>query len=113
MRVLQPFQLKKYFTKEQEKEMEKDLVSYFTGKVKVGMYTIVSESPGIKTDYYVGFIVEQPNNPRPFIIVVVIEEKKSISKGLFMEKCDKIAENADKLPERRKAAIRNLQSVFN
>lgn len=113
MTTLQPFQLKRYFTKEQEKLMEKDLVGYFTGKAKVGLYTIVTESPGRKTDYRVAFIVEQPNNPRPFIIVVVIEEKNKISKEAFMKAADLIAENAHKMPEARKAAIRNIQSIFN
>lgn len=113
MTTLQPFQLKRYFTKEQEKAMEKDLVGYFTGTAKIGLYTIVTESAGRKTDYHVGFIVEQPNNPRPFIIVVVIEEKNKISKELFLEKADKIAERAEKLPERKKALIKNLQSIFN
>lgn len=113
MTILQPFQLKRYFTKEQEKAMEKDLVGYFTGKARIGLYTIVTESPGRKTDYRVGFIIEQPNNPRPFIIAVLIEEKNKISNELFMEKADKIAERADKLPERKKALIKNLQSIFN
>lgn len=113
MTILQPFQLKRYFTKEQEIAMQKDLVGYFTGKAKVGLYTIVTESPGRKTDYRVGFIIEQPNNPQPFIIVVLIEEKNKISKELFMEKADKIAERSDKLPERKKALIKNLQSIFN
>lgn len=113
MTILQPFQLKRYFTKDQEKDLEKDLVGYFTGTAKIGLYTIVTESPGRKTDYYVGFIVEQPNNPRPFIIAVVIEEKKSISKELFVEKADQLAERAEKLPERKKALIKNLQSIFN
>jgi hypothetical protein len=113
MTILQPFQLKRYFTKDQEKAMEKDLVGYFTGKAKIGLYTIVTESPGRKTDYRVGFIVEQPDNPRPFIIVVVIEEKNRISKEKFLKMADQIAERADKLPERKKALIKNLQSIFN
>ncbi len=113
MTILQTFQLKRYFTKEQEKDMEKDLVGYFTGKAKIGLYTIVTESPGRKTDYYVGFIVEQPDNPRPFIIAVVIEEQRKTSKDYFMKVADQLAEKADKLPERKKALIKNLQSIFN
>ena len=113
MTILQPFQMKRYFTKEQEIAMQKDLVSYFTGKAKVGLYTIVTESPGKKTDYYVGFVIEQPNNPRPFIITIAIEEKRKISKQRFTKLADDIAEKADNLSERRKAAIRNLQSIFN
>lgn len=113
MTVLQPFQLKRFFTKEQEQEMQKDLVSAFTGKVRIGTYSVVTESPGKKTDYYVGFVIEQPNNPHTFILTCLIEEKKKISKERFTKELDKIADNAHKLPQARKQAIQNLQSIFN
>jgi len=93
--------------------MQADLVKYFTGKAKVGIHSVIMESEGKLSDYYVGFIVEQPDNPRPFIIMVVVEAKVNISKDRFVTYVDNIASKADELPERKMALLRNKQTIKN
>jgi len=107
MTHLQPPQLKSFFTPKQERVMQSDLVKYFTGKAKFGIHSVIMESAGKLTDYYVGFIVEQPDNPRPFIIMVVVGAKVNISKDRFVTYVDDIAAKADELPERKIALLRN------
>lgn len=113
MTILQPYQLKKFFTPKQEKQMQDDLIKYFTGKAKVGVHSVIMESPGRLTDYYVGFIVEQPNNPRPFIILVVVDAKVNTQHQKFVDYVDGIAAKADDLPQRKIAALRNRQTFRN
>lgn len=110
---LQPNQLQLYFTKQQETDMQKEIVACFTGKVKPGIYSIVMEKPGKLAEYFVGFIVEQPNNPRPFIITVIVEAVVRTSRGRFNAYVDNIMNKADKLPERKAALLRNQQQIKN
>jgi hypothetical protein len=112
MHHLQPHQLKDYFTPNQETVMQRDVVSYLKGKIKPGIHLITAEYPGKLTDYYVSFLVEQPFNPRPFIIMVMVEAKCNTSKKRFLKDCDKIAEKADDLPERKAALMLNIQQQF-
>lgn len=112
MHHLQPHQLKDYFTPAQEKQMQADVVSAFTGKAKPGTHMVIAVYPGKITDYYVGFLVEQPFNPRPFIIMVMVESTCNTSKKSFEKYCDKVMEKADDLPERKAALLLNIQQQF-
>lgn len=109
---LQPNQLKDYFLPQQEKQMQEDVVKYFTGKAKPGTHMIIAVYPGKLTDYYVGFLCEQPFNPRPFIIMVLVEASCNTSKRSFEKYCDKVMEKADDLPERKAALMLNIQQQF-
>lgn len=112
MHYLQPHQLKDYFTPQQEKQMQEDIKSYFKGKIKPGIHLITAEYPGKLTDYYVGFLVEQPFNPRPFIIMVMVEACCNTSKRRFEKDCGKVMDKADDLPERKAALMLNIQQQF-
>lgn len=111
MHYLQPHQLKDYFTPQQEQEMQKDVISAFVGKAKPGIHLVIAEYPGKLADYYVGFLVEQPFNPRPFIIMVMVEAKCNTSKHRFEKDCEKVMEKADELPERKAALMLNIQQM--
>lgn len=112
MHHLQPHQLKDYFTPQQEKEMQGDVVKYFTGKAKPGTHTITGVYPGKLTDYYVCFLCEQPFNPRPFIIMVIVEATCNTSKKSFEKHCEKVMDKADDMPERKAALMNNIQQQF-
>lgn len=112
MRHLQPHQLKDYFTPAQEKEMQGDVVKYFTGKARPGTHCVIGKYPGKLTDYYVGFLCEQPFNPRPFIIMVMVEACCNTGKKSFEKYCEKVMEKADELPERKAALMLNIQQQF-
>lgn len=112
MHHLQPHQLKDFFLPLQEKEMMNDLKAYFTGKAKPGTHLIIGSYPGKLTDYYVGFLAEQPFNPRPFIIMVMVEATCNTSKKSFEKYCGKVMEKADELPERKAALMLNIQQQF-
>jgi hypothetical protein len=113
MHYLQPHQLKDLFLPGQENIMQEDVKSYFKGPIKPGIHLVMGEYPGKLTDYYVSFLVEQPFNPRPFIIMVMVEAKCNTSKKRFLKDCDKIAEKADDLPERKAALMINIQQTRN
>jgi len=112
MRHLQPHQLKDYFLPDQEKQMQADVVSAFKGKAKPGTYVITAVYPGRLSDYYVGLLVEMPFNPRPFIIMVMVEATCNTSKRSFEKYCDKVMEKADELPERKAALMLNIQQQY-
>lgn len=112
MKHLQPHQLKDYFTPQQEKQMQEDVVKYFTGKAKPGIHLITAAYPGKLADYYVGFLCEQPFNPRPFIILVMVEACCNTSKRRFEKGCEKVMEKADELPERKAALMLNIQQQY-
>jgi hypothetical protein len=109
MHYLQPHQLKDYFLPQTEQEMQKDITGYFVGKAKPGTHLITAVYTGKLTDYYVGFLVEQPFNPRPFIIMVMIEAVCNTSKKRFEKDCEKVLDKADDLPERKAALMLNIQ----
>jgi hypothetical protein len=113
MHHLQPNQLKAYFTPQQEKQMQADVVGYFVGKAKPGTHLITAVYPGKITDYYVGFLCEQPFNPRPFIIMIMVEATCNTSKKSFEKECGRILDKADDLPERKAALMQNIQSIHN
>lgn len=113
MTHLQPHQLKNYFAHPQELQMQDDVKKYFAGKAKPGTHLIIGIYPGKLTDYYVAFLCEQPFNPRPFIIMVMIDATCNTSKKSFEKACGKIMDKADELPERKAALLQNLQSVHN
>jgi len=112
MNHLQTHQLKDYFLPAQEKEMQSDVVKYLTGKAKPGTHLIIGVYPGKLTDYHVGFLVEQPFNPRPFIIMVMVEAVCNTGKKSFEKYCEKVMEKADELPERKAALMLNIQQQF-
>jgi hypothetical protein len=112
MHYLQPNQLKDYFLPLQENIMQEDIKSYFKGPIKPGIHLVMAEYPGKLTDYYVSFLVEQPFNPRPFIIMVCVEAKCNTSRKRFEKDVDKIAAKADDLPERKAALMLNIQTQF-
>lgn len=112
MKYLQPHQLKEYFTNPTELQMQEDIKSYFKGKIKPGTHLITAVYPGKLTDYYVGFLVEQPFNPRPFIIMVMVEATCNTSKKRFEKDCEKVMEKADDLPERKAALMLNIQQQY-
>lgn len=109
MHHLQPHQLKEYFTPQQEKMMQSDVTKYFSGRAKIGTHLVIGEYPGKLTDYYVGFLCEQPPNPRPFIIMVMVEAKCNTSKQNFEKYCGLVMEKADDLPERKAALMLNIE----
>lgn len=113
MKHLQPHQLKEIFTDTVEKEMQSDLKKYFTGKARPGTHLIIGTYPGKITDYYVCFLCEQPFNPRPFIIIVIVEACCNTSKKSFEKYCDKVLEKADELPERKAALMLNIQQMYS
>lgn len=112
MHYLQPHQLKDLFTNQQELQMQADVKKYFTGKAKPGTHMIIGKYPGKLTDYYVGFLCEQPFNPRPFIILVMVEACCNTSKKSFEKYCERVMEKADELPERKAALMLNIQQQF-
>lgn len=112
MKYLQTHQLKDYFTPQQEQVMQGDVVSYFKGKIKPGTHLVTAVYPGKLTDYYVSFLCEQPFNPRPFIIMVIVEACCNTSKKSFEKHCERIMEKADDLPERKAALMLNIQQQF-
>jgi hypothetical protein len=106
---LQPHQLKDYFTPQQEKIMQSDVTKYFTGKAKPGTHLIIGQYPGKITDYHVGFLCEQPFNPRPFIIMIIVDACCNTGKKSFEKYCEKVLEKADDLPERKAALMMNIE----
>lgn len=112
MHHLQPHQLKDLFNPLQEKEMESDVKKYFAGPIKPGTHIIIGTYPGKLTDYYVGFLCEQPFNPRPFHIMVMVEAVCNTSKKSFEKYCEKVMEKADDLPERKAALMLNIQQQY-
>lgn len=112
MHYLLPHQLKDLFTNQQELQMQADVKKYFTGKAKPGTHTITGVYPGKLTDYFVCFLCEQPFNPRPFIIMVIVEAVCNTSKKSFEKHCERIMEKSDELPERKAALMLNIQQQF-
>jgi hypothetical protein len=112
MHHLQPHQLKDYFDHPTELKMQEDIKSYFKGTIKPGTHSVIAVYRGKLTDYYVGFLIEQPFNPRPFIIMVLVEATCNTSKKSFEKYCEKVMEKADELPERKAALMLNIQQQF-
>lgn len=113
MKTIRTSELKMYFTAQQETDIQKDIVASFTGTVRQGIYSVVMMKQGKITEYYLGFIVEQPDNPRPFIITILMEAVVRTSRGRFERDVEQVLEKAHKLPERGRALLRNQQQIKN
>ena len=73
MTVLQPSELSLFFNPEQQVLMQNDIKKEFSGTKPVGVYMMTFHTSGIKDNYLVSFIIEQPIKPFPFIIEVCVD----------------------------------------
>lgn len=101
MTILQPSQLTQHFDLEQELYLQDDLKNQFTGLVKPGFFTLVWETEGrFSQKYWIGFLVEVPNTPTPFIIEVYLSPVTDMTRDEFESEVDKLSEKAEQSPNR-------------
>jgi len=108
---LQPQQLKQYFNLDQEVTMQERVVEYFGRPQKPGFHLCCVEQRGLRADYYVAFSIELPDSGKPFIIEVLIEDKRKISYKNFLLKANAKTEEPWNNPNRLIAlAMHNQQN---
>jgi hypothetical protein len=100
MLIIQPQQLKQYFNLDQEVTMQERVVEYFSRPQKPGFHLCCIEQRGLTADYYAAFSIELPDSGKPFIIEVLIEDKRKISYQNFLLKANAKTEEPWNNPNR-------------
>lgn len=112
MITITPAQLKDYFEPEADQLMMLDIKKYFIGKIRPGLHTIVFHMRGKLAEYYVGFIIDQPVSPYPYIIEVYLGNvHEFLTREEFETRVDKLVDGVEHSEAYRKARSEQPQRV--
>lgn len=100
MNIIQPSNLKEYFSLDDELHLQDKLKKQFQGMAQTGFYTLSWEEQGLSNqNYLVGFLVEVSDRGDAYIIECYIAHVDEISRKNFDEKIEKLSDNAESNPQ--------------